>query len=130
MLPTMSCKAYSTIDTLPSPGVKLTLKQAKEVYKELVMYDAAKSIDSLKSAQILDYKAIIDMQRREIATVEERERNLKLAFEGQTLLLADQKSRSGELEKMYKRSVRWGRLKIILIPAAGVAGYFIAKSIK
>lgn len=118
------------IDTLPSPGVKLTLKQAKEVYKELVMYDAAKSIDSLKSAQILDYKAIIDMQRREIATVEERERNLKLAFEGQTLLLADQKSRSGELEKMYKRSVRWGRFKMILIPAAGVAGYFIAKSIK
>lgn len=115
-------------DTVPSPGVKLTLNQAKQAYKDLIMYDAQKSIDSIRIGQIQEYKAVIDLQRKELATVEERERNWKLALDGQTLLMNDWKSRYEQSEKLRKRSVRWGRFKVVLI--GGAVGYIIYQSIK
>lgn len=128
LLQTQYCKAYSMKDTVPSPGVKLTLQQARSAYKDLVRYDALQYIDSMKTSQLMDYKFTIEQLRKQIATVEERERNLKLAFDGQTLLLTDEKNRVSDLERKYKRSVRLGRLKVVLI--VGALAYGIYQTIK
>lgn len=116
-------------DTVPKPRViHLTIDQAKEAMKDLMRYDAQRSIDSIRIAQISDLKSVVDMQKQQLSLIEERERNLKLAFDGQTLLINDWKSRLEESEKLRKRSVRWGRFKVVLL--GGAAAYIIYQSLK
>jgi hypothetical protein len=116
-------------DTVPKPRViHLTIDQAKEAMKDLMRYDAQRSVDSIRISQINDLKSVVDMQRSQLNIIEERERNLKLALDGQTLLINDWKNRFEESEKLRKRSVRAGRFKVVLI--GGALAFAIYQSLK
>lgn len=98
------------------------------VIADLLRYDASKEIIRLFEEQIRDYRGIIIAKDQQISGGETRERNLNTIITSQDLQIQSWKDRYDESQKLLKRSVRVGRLKVVLI--IGVAAYGIYQTFK
>jgi hypothetical protein len=105
-----------------SPGVAIRVIQNLEIGKS-----NAKLVSLYEKNEISFEKSILkyDSLLRNSA---ERERNLHLQLVTEQVRKADVERRLAETEKKYKRSVRAGRFKVVLMAGMAVgAGYLLLK---
>lgn len=119
--------SFSQIDT-GRGKVVLSDRVAGEVMKDIIKGDACREIADILKKQIDSYQEIIKTNQQMITGLQQREKNLEQMVNNQRIITSDWEAKYKEAEKLRKRSVRWGRFKVVVI--GGLAGFLIYQSVK
>lgn len=122
-----SSTVYSQ-QNIPEPEIKLKRHQAIAVVKDLTRYDSLKVSYRLLEENISNLKMISEQKDAKILEYKDSENRLHLIISNYSALQLADKTKYRELERNYKKEVRAGRFKLVLM--GGLAAFAIYKSIK
>lgn len=119
-----SFSASSQIDTARNKVI-LTQQQSVKAVKDLVTYDGLKEIVKIMESQMVDLREILKQKDAIISSHERTHlKNEQIIANDQAIYKA-QEQQYNDLNKKYKRSVRAGRFKVVLLPVAIAGGIYL-----
>lgn len=117
LLALSSFSVFSQTDT-PEPDVKIKRRVAIEVVKDLTRYDSLQVRYKLLEENIANLKMISEQKDLKLREYKDSESRLNLIISNQSALNREVDLRYKALEKEYKREVRAGRFKLVLLGGA------------
>lgn len=119
--------AFSQIDTAKN-RVILTQQQSVKTIKDLVTYDGLKEVVKIMESQMADLREILKQKDAIITSYQNTNLKNEQIIANHQAIYKAQEQQYKDLEKKYKRSVRAGRFKIVLMAGMAVgAGYLLLK---
>lgn len=118
------CSGFSKIDTLPR-NVVLNPTEAIGTIKDLIRYDGCKEIVKVMEGQILDLKKMNDQKDTIIKFHENNAIDFRGIISNDKVIMTAKDQKYDDLNRRYKRSVRWGRFKVVLLPVFAAAGAYV-----
>jgi hypothetical protein len=130
MLLLLSWKGYSQSDTKDDDTARVRLKvpTAMKAYIDLVKYDELKERSDLHEKIISNLEEVIKRKDESIKEKDQLITSLRTVNTDYSSLIRAKDDKYNGLEKLYKKSVRAGRFKIVLLTGAlAGAGYLLLK---